>query len=98
MGMRFLDMNDPSRVRLDHLAKQACIGTGSFASVFAGTADSTTVWKVTTDIYSYALLSDNVWHRMRSDVKAAVSNLYDGAMQRFSRFPGMTIKRRNISA
>lgn len=58
MGMRFLDMNDLSHVRRNYLAKQACVGTGAFASVFARTADSTTVSKVTTDIYSYALLAD----------------------------------------
>ena len=69
MSMRFLDMNDLSYVRRTQLAKHACIGKGSFASVFAPAADSKTVSKVTTDQYSYNLLADGVWHLIRSEVE-----------------------------
>jgi len=69
MSMRFLNMHDLSYVRRTHLAKQTCIGKGSFASVFAASADSPTVSKVTTDQYSYYWLADGVWQVMRGHVE-----------------------------
>ncbi|MEX3984312.1 hypothetical protein AB4Y45_35735 [Paraburkholderia sp. EG287A] len=77
MSMRFLDMSELSYVRRNQLAKQACIGKGSFASVFATAGDSETVSKVTTDMYSYHLLADGVWHLIRSDVEAHFPRLIE---------------------
>ena len=77
MSMRFLNMRELSHVRRNHLAKQACIGKGSFASVFAPSVESRTVSKVTTDICSYHLLADGVWHLTRADVEVHFPRLVE---------------------
>ncbi|RQR65652.1 hypothetical protein DIE18_04170 [Burkholderia sp. Bp9125] len=65
---RLLNMNELSSVRRTHLANHACIGKGSFASVYASCNDSASVVKITTDQYGYSLLADYVWHEIRSHV------------------------------
>ncbi|MBK3780022.1 hypothetical protein G3A43_07115 [Paraburkholderia aspalathi] len=77
MSLRFLNMNELKHLRYDQLKKQACIGKGSFASVFARSTDSDTVSKVTTDEYSYFLLADYVWHEVRSGVEAHFPRLIE---------------------
>jgi hypothetical protein len=67
--MRFLNMRDLSHVRRARFANHISIGKGTFASVFAASDDSASVVKITTDRYSYSLLTDQVWHVMREHVE-----------------------------
>lgn len=74
---RLLNMNELSTVRRTHLANHACIGKGSFASVYATGEHSPSVVKVTTDQYGYHLLADYVWHQMRAHVDGSFPRLIE---------------------
>jgi hypothetical protein len=66
--MRFLNMNDLQHLRRTKLAGMQRIGSGSFATVFAGAPDSGTVMKVTTDQMAYWYSADQLWLDVRSRV------------------------------
>jgi hypothetical protein len=75
--MRFLNMRDLSHVRRTQLANHTELAKGSFATVYAESVDSATVAKITTDKYSYDLLTDGMWLQMREHVERSFTRVIE---------------------
>ncbi len=67
--MRILNMNEVRGFRARNLAGQACVGRGSFASVFAASGDASSVTKVTADDLGYYFIADRLFLEQRAAVE-----------------------------
>lgn len=68
--MSFIRMRELGAARC-HLSGLKRIGVGAFAAVYASDKVSETVFKLTTDQFSYSMLTDGYWLQAREEVEDA---------------------------